>query len=277
MSDRDPERPDAKGDAPSEDAAKSPGGDDGAEAGGEAPQEDAAQAEAAAKAKAEAVAQAKAAAAEKARLAREAKAREEAAKPAWERDPATPEWEDADDPLARALKEELGEALLSARTYAGDLTLGVERGAVRELARSLKERHGFRLILDVCGVDYPDRDPRFEVVYHVYDIQTDRRVRFKVEVGEDEEVPSVVSVWRGADWPEREVWDMFGVRFAEHPDMTRILMWEGFEGHPLRKDFPVEGIDTGSAIYPEYYEDEAGPVAGTGTGWKPQPPPTTDE
>jgi NADH-quinone oxidoreductase subunit C len=81
-------------------------------------------------------------------------------------------------------------------------------------------------------------------------------------------------VWRGANWPEREAFDMYGIRFADHPDMTRILMWEGFHGHPLRKDFPVEGIDTGSAIYPEYYEESAGPVAGTGTGWK---PPRDDE
>ncbi|MDX1645090.1 MAG: NADH-quinone oxidoreductase subunit C, partial [Thermoanaerobaculia bacterium] len=83
----------------------------------------------------------------------------------------------------------------------------------------------------------------------------------------------VTPVWRGANWPEREVYDMYGVRFSGHPDMTRILLWEGFNGYPLRKDFPVEGIDTGTAIYPEYYEDEAGPIAGTGTGWKvPEPP-----
>jgi NADH-quinone oxidoreductase subunit C len=66
---------------------------------------------------------------------------------------------------------------------------------------------------------------------------------------------------------------MYGVSFAGHPDLTRILLWEGFNGHPLRKDFPVEGIDTGAAIYPEYYEEKTGPVAGTGTGWKPAPPP----
>jgi NADH-quinone oxidoreductase subunit C len=86
-------------------------------------------------------------------------------------------------------------------------------------------------------------------------------------------VPTVSHVWRAANWPEREVYDMYGVRFAGHPDMTRILLWEGFNGYPLRKDFPVEGIDTGSAIYPEYYEETAGPVAGTGTGWKPAKPP----
>ena len=66
---------------------------------------------------------------------------------------------------------------------------------------------------------------------------------------------------------------MYGIRFADHPDPTRILMWEGFNGYPLRKDFPIEGVDTGAAIYPEYYEEAAGPVTGTGTGWKPPEPP----
>ena len=79
-------------------------------------------------------------------------------------------------------------------------------------------------------------------------------------------------MWRGASWPEREVYDMYGIRFSNHPDLTRILLWEGFNGYPLRKDFPVEGIDTGSAIYPEYYEEGQGPISGTGTGWKPPKP-----
>ena len=88
-----------------------------------------------------------------------------------------------------------------------------------------------------------------------------------------EEVPTVTGVWRGANWCEREAYDMYGIRFTGHPDMTRILLWEGFNGYPLRKDFPIEGIDTGAAIYPEYYQEEAGPVIGTGTGWKPPEPP----
>jgi NADH:ubiquinone oxidoreductase subunit C len=78
----------------------------------------------------------------------------------------------------------------------------------------------------------------------------------------------VIPVWEGANWTEREIYDMFGVRFTDHPDMTRILLWEGFNGHPLRKEFPVEGIDTGAAIYPEYYDEQAGPEAGSGTGWQ---------
>jgi NADH-quinone oxidoreductase subunit C len=128
-------------------------------------------------------------------------------------------------------------------------------------------------MVDICGADYPKREPRFDVVYHLYSFEANRRVRLKVTTDEATPVPTVCGVWRVANWPEREVYDMFGVRFAGHPDMTRILLWEGFNGYPLRKDFPVEGIDTGSAIYPEYYTETSGPVKGTGTGWKPAKPP----
>ncbi len=230
----------------------------------ETAEEEAAQkaaAAAAAKAKAEAAAQAKAAA--------------EAAKPPWERDPRVPEWQEAgDDPLAAAVAAQHGDGLLAARTFAGDLALDLAPGALREVAADLKHSHGYTLLVDICGAHYPDREEGdFEVVYHLYCFEQNRRVRLRVRTDEHGEVPSVVSVWEGANWPEREAWDMFGIRFADHPDLTRILMWEGFNGHPLRKEFPVEGVDTGAAIYPEYYEEEAGPVAGTGTGWKPTPPP----
>ena len=166
----------------------------------------------------------------------------------------------------------------SARRLAGDLTLEVRRDDVREVCATLKGEEGYLLPVDICGAHYPDREEgQFEVVYHLYNFDANRRIRLKVRTDEDQEVPSVTPVWRGANWPEREVYDMFGVRFSGHPDMTRILLWEGFNGYPLRKDFPVEGIDTGSAIYPEYYEEEAGPVAGTGTGWKPPEPPEPPE
>jgi len=191
-------------------------------------------------------------------------------KPVWEKDPVAPDWKDAsDDPVAAALKEEFGDAIESARTFAGDLTFQVKREAIAEVCASLKSRHRFTYLVDICGADYPKREPRFDVVYHAYSFEANRRVRLKVVTDEATPVPSVSGVWRAANWPEREAYDMYGMRFSDHPDMTRILLWEGFNGYPLRKDFPVEGIDTGSAIYPEYYEETAGPVAGTGTGWKP--------
>jgi NADH-quinone oxidoreductase subunit C len=191
----------------------------------------------------------------------------------WEKDPVAPVWTDAaEDPLAVALREELGEAIQSARAFAGDLTMEVRLDAIAEVCAALKETHRFLLLVDLCGADYPEREPRFDVVYHLYSFEANRRVRLRVKADEATPVPSVTSIWRGANWPEREVYDMYGVRFAGHPDMTRILLWEGFNGHPLRKDFPVEGIDTGAAIYPEYYQETAGPVAGSGTGWKPKSP-----
>ncbi len=192
----------------------------------------------------------------------------------WERDPVSPEWKDsATDPLVEALKEEFGEAIESARSFAGELTLVLRADSVARIAAALKAKHQFTYLIDICGADYPKRTPRFDVVYHLHSFAANRRIRLKVATDEATPVPTVCGVWRAANWSEREVYDMYGVTFADHPDMTRILLWEGFNGFPLRKDFPVEGIDTGSAIYPEYYEQKAGPVTGTGTGWKPAKPP----
>jgi NADH-quinone oxidoreductase subunit C len=149
-----------------------------------------------------------------------------------------------EDPLVVALREELGDAVEAVRTSGGDLTLQVRREAIAEVCAALKERHGFTYLVDVCGVDFSGRagrEPRFEVVYHVHSFDANRRVRLKVVTDVETPIPSVAGVWRAAHGAEREVWDLFGVRFEGHPDLSRILLWEGFEGHPLRKDFPVEG------------------------------------
>lgn len=229
----------------------------------------------------EAEAQKKAAAEAKAKAAAEARAKkeaEEAAKPIWERDPAPPTSTDASqDEFVLALSEAHDGAVEAATQCGDELTLDIALDRIAEVCTTVKEQHGYHLLVDICGVDYPGReDARFEVVYHVYSIDKNHRLRLKVRAAEGEEVPTVTTVWRGADWCEREAYDMYGIRFAGHPDMTRILLWEGFNGYPLRKDFPIEGIDTGAAIYPEYYEEEAGPVTGTGTGWKPPEPPESD-
>lgn len=195
-------------------------------------------------------------------------------KPPWLADPATPEWQDEDeDPTVEALRGAHADAVLSARSYAGDLTLVIRRDAIGDVARTLKDDLGYGYMVDVAGADYPDREERFEVVYHLYNHVEEKRLRLKVSTDEDTPVPSVAAVWVGANWPEREAFDMYGIRFEGHPDMTRILLWEGFNGFPLRKEFPVEGIDTGAAIYPEYYEEGQGPISGDGTGWMiPKPP-----
>ena len=99
----------------------------------------------------------------------------------------------------------------------------------------------FKLLMDICGVDYPERAPRFDIVYHLLSMHQNQRVRVKVEASEDEPLPTVGGVFSSAGWFEREVWDMYGVMFADHPDLRRLLTDYGFEGHPLRKDFPLTG------------------------------------
>jgi NADH-quinone oxidoreductase subunit C len=99
----------------------------------------------------------------------------------------------------------------------------------------------FEMLVDVCGVDYPDREERFEVVYNLLSLRHNQRVRVKVAVDEDIAVPSVVGVFPSASWFERECWDMFGIFFSGHPDMRRLLTDYGFDGHPFRKDFPLTG------------------------------------
>ena len=126
-------------------------------------------------------------------------------------------------------------------TLAGDLTLSVGREVFREVCAALKDDHRFDLLVDLCGVDFPKRAERFEVVAHLYSFAANRRVRVKTAVGEEGAVPSLVPVFSAANWPEREAWDMFGIRFAGHPDLRRILMPADWQGHPQRKDYPLEG------------------------------------
>jgi NADH-quinone oxidoreductase subunit C len=104
------------------------------------------------------------------------------------------------------------------------------------------ERCQFWSFIDVTAIDWPSRERRFDVVYHLLSPKLNVRVRVKIEVGEDTAVPSIISVFRGADWFEREVYDLYGVLFTGHPDMRRLLTDYGFEGHPLRKDFPLTGF-----------------------------------
>ncbi len=150
-------------------------------------------------------------------------------------------------------------AVVSAREYARQVTVVVEREKIAEVARHLKEKEDFRYCVDVTAVDWKKREPRFDVVYHFYSFSKNDRIRVKCGVADGQDVPSIAGVFLAADWSERETWDMFGIRFAGHPDLRRILTWEGFNGHPLRKDFPLEGIDTGAAIYPEEWPEGAGP------------------
>ena len=126
--------------------------------------------------------------------------------------------------------------------FRGETTLEVEREIIAELCSFAKESLGFDFLLDISGVDNFGDEPRFEVVYELSSLATGDHLRVKLRVSEDElEVPTVSGVWATADWHERECYDMYGIRFRGHPDMTRILMWEGYPFFPLRKDFPLAG------------------------------------
>ena len=125
----------------------------------------------------------------------------------------------------------------------GDATVVLDRRDAAAVLAELKTHpdFDFALLTDLTGVDFFGREPRFEVVYHLYSLRHNRRLRVKVRLTEDAaELPSAAGVWKAADWLEREVWDMFGIRFTGHPDLRRILMYEEFQGHPLRKDYPVD-------------------------------------
>lgn len=164
-------------------------------------------------------------------------------------------------PWVASIRSALPDAVLSAKEFANQVTVVVRREHVAQVAKHLKNAEDFRYCVDVTAVDWRDRQPRFDVVYHFYSFSKNDRIRVKCGVADGEEVPSISEVFLAANWPERETWDMFGIRFAGHPDLRRILTWDGFHGYPLRKDFPVEGIDTGAAIYPEEWPEGGGPAA----------------
>jgi NADH-quinone oxidoreductase subunit C len=147
---------------------------------------------------------------------------------------------------AQALKQRFGDAISDAKEFRGEASVFVEKNAIVDACRFLRDdsRLSFEMISDISGVDWQDEEPRFEVVYHLYSYKNACWLRLKVRVSEDEcECPSVVSVWPGADWHEREAFDMYGIIFTGHPDLRRILMWDRYPYHPLRKEFPLAGQD----------------------------------
>ena len=125
----------------------------------------------------------------------------------------------------------------------GELILGVKREAILRVLAFLRDDQKclFTQLVDLCGVDYPDRPERFELVYNLLSMRHNQRIRLKLTTDEDTAVPSATAVFSGAGWYEREVWDLYGVYFSNHPDLRRILTDYGFEGHPMRKDFPLTG------------------------------------
>jgi NADH-quinone oxidoreductase subunit C len=154
-----------------------------------------------------------------------------------------PEREAALRELLDEIAPALGDVLLDSNIVRGELTIRVQASTIARVLSYLRDDPNcqFKLLVDLCGVDYPEREERFEVVYHLLSPRQNHRIRVKVTTDEATPVPSVTGVFSSAMWYEREAWDMYGIYFSDHPDLRRLLTDYGFEGHPLRKDFPQTG------------------------------------
>lgn len=141
------------------------------------------------------------------------------------------------------LKERFPAAIVETHSYRGDDTAVVKKEAIVDICTFLRDEESllYNFMMDLTAVDYLGKEPRFEVVYHLFSLKHNRRVRIKAQVSESDcTIDSVVPVWIGANWFEREVYDMYGIVFTGHPELRRILLYEEFEGHPLRKDYPIK-------------------------------------
>lgn len=142
------------------------------------------------------------------------------------------------------LKEAFSDCVLEVKEFRGETTVVVKKERIVEICTFLKKELGFNFLTDLCGVDYLGQTPRFMVVYQLYNIGSHQRLRLKAPVEEnDSKVDTVSGVWATANWLERECWDLMGISFNNHPDLRRILMPADWQGHPLRKDYPVQGPD----------------------------------
>ena len=153
--------------------------------------------------------------------------------------------------LIDTLKEKFSSEIVDSELFRGELTLVVRKDTIVEVIRYLRDELTFDMLKDLCGVDrFPDH-PRFEVVYHLYSSKHKKGLRLKASLDEGEKICTIESIWKGANWYEREVFDLFGIVFENHSDLRRILLWDEFDGYPLRKDFPTEGRDFEKPTFPE--------------------------
>jgi NADH-quinone oxidoreductase subunit C len=143
--------------------------------------------------------------------------------------------------ISEDLNSALGAAITGTTMARGELTIEVAAADILKVMSHLQSAGEFKILVDICGTDWPQRAKRFDVVYHLLSLIRNARIRVKAQVGEGESIPSVISVYPAANWFERETFDMYGVAFEGHPDMRRILTDYGFSGYPLRKDFPLTG------------------------------------
>ncbi len=147
----------------------------------------------------------------------------------------------SNDGVLDALVAVLGDKVIASHETHGEVVITVARDSIEDALRTLRDDHEYQQLMEIAGVDYPDRAERFEVVYMLLSLTKNHRIMVKVNAAEDAAVPTVTTLWPVAGWLEREVYDMFGVVFAGNPDLRRILTDYGFEGHPFRKDFPLTG------------------------------------
>ncbi|WP_306590518.1 NADH-quinone oxidoreductase subunit C [Geothrix sp. 21YS21S-4] len=137
---------------------------------------------------------------------------------------------------------QLPGAVADRHAFRGDQTVVVAKDRLLSLVELL-HREGFQMLVDITAVDWPERQPRFDVVYHWLNLASQERLRVKVPLAEGEAIPTLTARFKTADWFEREVFDLFGIAFEGHPNLKRLLTWDDFPGHPLRKDFPLDGGD----------------------------------
>ena len=175
--------------------------------------------------------------------------------------------------LFPALTKFLGEKLEEKIEFRGETTFVIGADDLREVAKFCRDELSLDYLLDITSVDNFGEEPRFEMVYELYSMNAGVHLRLKFRISEEAEAPTVSDIWPTANWHEREVFDMMGIRFADHPDLRRILMWEGYPYFPLRKEFPLEGLPSNM---PDVAFSEAAPLEGGPFVTKPSTATTKD-
>ena len=144
--------------------------------------------------------------------------------------------------ITEHIDAQLPDAITDRHDFRGDQTIVIGAASLLPVV-DLLHREGFQFLVDITAVDWPEREPRFDVVYHWLNLASQERLRVKVPVADGASVPTLALQFKTANWFEREVFDLFGITFDGHPDLRRLIMWQDFPGHPLRKDFPLDGGD----------------------------------
>ncbi len=155
--------------------------------------------------------------------------------------------------VIKKLNEKFPDSISEVKTFREEVTVTVTKRNIYEICKFLYSDPDLQydFLTDLCGVDLFPQLPRFEVIYLLYSMKNNQRLRLKAKVEGAKSIPSVESIWKAANWAEREAYDLFGITFENHPDLRRILLWDGYEGYPLRKDYPVKGPDFDKPFVPE--------------------------